>query len=71
MIRAPLAKSPDDRPASAAHLLRELRACADWGRWTDDDARAWWELHPLPEQPADFDGVPQSGPKILATHGTI
>ena len=71
-----LAKSPDDRPASAAQLLRELQACADWGRWTQDDARAWWAAHPLPEPAAEgaFEppgGTAASGPKILMTHGSI
>ncbi len=37
-----LAKSPDDRPASAGELLRALEACAIEGLWTADDAAAWW-----------------------------
>jgi serine/threonine protein kinase len=66
-----LAKSPDHRPATAAQLLRDLRACADWGRWTEDDARDWWEKHPLPEQPADSDDGPPSVPTIFTTHGPV
>jgi tRNA A-37 threonylcarbamoyl transferase component Bud32 len=72
-----LAKSPSDRIDGAAHLLVELQACADWGRWTQDDARAWWARHPLPE-PTAADAAPEaparaaeSDPKILTLHGTV
>ena len=71
-----LAKSPKDRFDGASHLLRELQACADWGRWTQDDARAWWAAHPLPE-PTEEDpapeaaaGVADSEPKYLTMRGT-
>jgi serine/threonine protein kinase len=37
-----LAKSPLERPANAAELLRRLEACAAPGRWTMDEAAAWW-----------------------------
>jgi serine/threonine-protein kinase len=40
-----LAKDADQRPASAAELRRRLEACGDFGSWSDDDARAWWEAH--------------------------
>ena len=40
-----LAKSPAERPASAAELAARLGACADVGTWTEGDARAWWEAH--------------------------
>ena len=43
-----LAKEPDRRPASARDLARRLAACADAGRWSDDDATGWWDTH-LPE----------------------
>lgn len=40
-----LAKSQEERPASA-HLLRErLLACAAAGRWTNARAAAWWASH--------------------------
>jgi hypothetical protein len=38
-----LAKAPEDRPASAEALGQALAACADAERWTQDDARRWWE----------------------------
>jgi serine/threonine-protein kinase len=45
VLLACLAKRPEDRPASA-HVLRErLRACAAFGRWTNDRAARWWARH--------------------------
>jgi serine/threonine-protein kinase len=38
-----LAKDLAGRPKSARDLRRRLEACADFGRWTESDARAWWE----------------------------
>lgn len=40
-----LAKSPEDRPASAGALLDQLRACAGHGHWGPEQARAWWQAH--------------------------
>jgi hypothetical protein len=40
-----LAKAPDDRPADADALLRELEACSVEGCWTADDAAAWWSAN--------------------------
>lgn len=37
-----LAKSPDDRPASAAELAEELATCPSAQPWTDADAERWW-----------------------------
>ena len=37
-----LAKSPQERPADASELLRELEACAVEGAWTAADAAQWW-----------------------------
>jgi eukaryotic-like serine/threonine-protein kinase len=42
VLLACLRKSPDDRMASVLDLRRRLLACADAGRWTQDDAAAWW-----------------------------
>jgi serine/threonine-protein kinase len=39
-----LAKSPADRPQSAA-ALREALLRSDVPPWTSDDARAWWRTH--------------------------
>jgi serine/threonine protein kinase len=38
-----LAKSPNDRPATARDLLRSLNACQVQVTWTEDDATAWWQ----------------------------
>jgi serine/threonine-protein kinase len=38
-----LEKLPDDRPRDARELMHLLAACA--GRWTNDDAAAWWQRH--------------------------
>lgn len=40
-----LAKRPDDRPVSAAHLVRLLDACRDAHEWSEADAAAWWQTH--------------------------
>ena len=53
VILACLAKSPDDRPASAGDLVEQLAECADAGTWTQADAQAWWctydESRPCPD----------------------
>jgi serine/threonine-protein kinase len=38
-----LQKIPDDRYQSAAGLAAALEDCNDYGRWTRDDARRWWQ----------------------------
>jgi serine/threonine-protein kinase len=40
-----LAKSPDDRPASAAAFREDLAAC-EVRPWTRADAQRWWEARP-------------------------
>jgi eukaryotic-like serine/threonine-protein kinase len=39
-----LAKSQEDRYATAAELERDLAACAAAADWSADRARAWWKL---------------------------
>jgi serine/threonine protein kinase len=38
-----LEKDAARRPAGARELRRRLEACAAFGGWTEEDARAWWE----------------------------
>jgi serine/threonine-protein kinase len=40
-----LAKNPDDRPASALELDADLSRVVFDRAWTQDRARAWWQLH--------------------------
>jgi hypothetical protein len=49
-----LAKSPADRPADAADLARELEEFIVDGRWTQDDAAAWWAAHGKPLTPEEL-----------------
>ena len=43
-----LEKDPDRRPKDARAVLHLVRECRIGTLWTDDRARAWWEMH-LPE----------------------
>ena len=43
LLLACLAKSPDGRPQDARSLHASLLACADARRWTEEEARAWWQ----------------------------
>jgi serine/threonine-protein kinase len=45
LLLACLAKAPADRPNGARDLRHRLRACEDFGRWTDEAAREWWGRH--------------------------
>ena len=47
-----LAKTPSDRPANAAELLRDLDACVVEGSWSAADAAAWWRTHVPTASPA-------------------
>ena len=40
-----LAKSREDRPASAAEVLERLARCR-LDDWTQAEASAWWDAHP-------------------------
>ena len=45
-----LAKSPAERPQSAAALGLALKSLRDHGNWSAEDARRWWSLHPRPKR---------------------
>jgi serine/threonine-protein kinase len=47
-----LQKDPARRPTGARDLRRRLEACAAFGGWTEDAARAWWEEHAAAIAPA-------------------
>ena len=53
-----LAKSPSARPATAADLRCQLVDTLPPDTWTEDAARAWWELHKV--SLTRVDGAPQS-----------
>jgi serine/threonine-protein kinase len=38
-------QDPCERPENMEELASELRHCADYGRWTSQDARDYWESH--------------------------
>jgi hypothetical protein len=44
-----LQKSPDDRFQSAAELATALEDCDDYGRWSREHARSWWQERELPQ----------------------
>ncbi len=60
LLLACLAKAPADRPPTAAALAEALRACADAGTWTEEDARRWWETlaGDVPPQAASLSAAP-------------
>jgi serine/threonine-protein kinase len=45
IVMSCLAKSPDDRPASAEALRGQLLACVDAKEWSDARGHEWWEQH--------------------------
>jgi eukaryotic-like serine/threonine-protein kinase len=50
-----LAKGRAERPGDAGALLRDLEKCPVTGRWSADDAAAWWDSYtksPRPTAPA-------------------
>jgi eukaryotic-like serine/threonine-protein kinase len=45
LILSCLEKEPANRPVDARTLQRGLRACVDYGSWSEEDARRWLEAH--------------------------
>jgi serine/threonine-protein kinase len=55
-----LAKTPEERPASAEAFARMLDDCTGVASWTPEDAERWWLAH-QPEKDAVIQGDAQSG----------
>jgi serine/threonine-protein kinase len=54
-----LEKEPAKRYADADSLAKALAACADAGRWTEEDAKAWWQEHrDAPTTEAEMTNIP-------------
>jgi serine/threonine-protein kinase len=54
-----LEKEPGKRFPNADSLDKALAACADAGRWTEEDARAWWHEHrDAPTTEHELDNAP-------------
>jgi serine/threonine-protein kinase len=51
VLLACLEKLPEMRPEDARSLAARLRACADAGRWTEEQARAWWQARASKTRP--------------------
>jgi serine/threonine-protein kinase len=63
VVMSCLDKDPAQRPQSALELLRRLEACRAPRAWTNDAARAWWELH-LTEFTGALPLSPESRPVV-------
>jgi len=71
-ILACLAKSPDDRPASAQTLATLLATCPVREPWTEDRARHWWQQHlPAPALTRDSPRPGGSESGLAATGGRM
>jgi serine/threonine-protein kinase len=46
-----LSKSANDRFQTADELSEALLDCADAGRWSREEARAWWQQNTMPPRP--------------------
>ncbi len=65
LVLACLEKEPAQRPGSAAELRDALGDLDDVGRWSESEARAWWERwrRGRGERPRDVDRAPHAHPR--------
>src|SRR5262249_48813226 len=66
-----LSKKPEDRPASADELARELRALNDVPDWSKEDAENWWAEHMNPSVEAATPAPPTTTPATKAPIATV
>jgi serine/threonine-protein kinase len=63
-----LEKEPDKRYQDAESLEQALAACGCAGRWTQQQARTWWEENDIPSDSRDSSETPQdTAPTVLAS----
>ena len=71
LVLACLEKEPARRPGSAAELRDALGDLDDVGRWSEKEARAWWERwhQGRAEQPRDVAARPSRTLDVALDHG--
>lgn len=62
-----LGKDPDARPRTAAVMRSMLLACEDAGRWSPDDAAAWWRDFVAPTEHEPSRGSSGSPMSVIET----
>ena len=63
-----LEKEPDRRYQDAESLEQALAACACAGRWSQAQARGWFENHEIPSDSEDAPATPHdTAPTVLAS----
>jgi serine/threonine-protein kinase len=61
-----LAKDPAERPQTAAEIRNRLRSNRDLPRWSQVEARQWWQRHGDAVQPIRAQDSPSGATRILA-----
>ncbi len=65
LIMQCLKKNPADRPQSSEALANGLRACQDAGKWSETDARKWWQAYGDRILTTSRDSPPGSSPDTV------